>query len=179
MISAREITRRIFLKIAVLASGVLSLTPFFSLAKFLSSGGTTLRAERRKIAEVDELKPDEAKVFSYPVPEDPKRYPIQRLTSMLIRLPSGEYRGFNAVCTHLQCIAKYKPKGKAFTELGEHNIECPCHAAVFRATDGVPIAGPPFLLHLGALPVIELEIDDDGIYAIDIKGEIGVGRSWK
>jgi Rieske Fe-S protein len=53
---------------------------------------------------------------------------------ILVRLPSGEWRAFTAVCTHLQCTVQYRP------DL-EH-MWCPCHNGQFDLT-GKNVAGPP------------------------------------
>jgi Rieske Fe-S protein len=53
---------------------------------------------------------------------------------ILVRLPSGEWRAFSAVCTHLQCTVQYR------TDL--ERIWCPCHNGQFDLT-GRNVAGPP------------------------------------
>jgi nitrite reductase/ring-hydroxylating ferredoxin subunit len=45
----------------------------------------------------------------------------------------GEFKGFSAVCTHMQCIVDQVTDG---------TIECPCHGSTFSVTDGHVIAGP-------------------------------------
>jgi cytochrome b6-f complex iron-sulfur subunit len=53
---------------------------------------------------------------------------------ILVRTPSGEFRAFSAVCTHLACIVQYRP------DLG--HIWCACHNGHFDLS-GTNIAGPP------------------------------------
>ena len=53
---------------------------------------------------------------------------------LLIRLENGEYRAFNASCTHLSCTVQYRE------DLGV--IWCACHNGKFN-TNGINIAGPP------------------------------------
>ncbi len=53
---------------------------------------------------------------------------------ILVRLPSGEWRAFSAVCTHLQCTVQYR------TDL--ERIWCPCHNGQFDLT-GRNVSGPP------------------------------------
>ena len=45
----------------------------------------------------------------------------------------GEYKGFSAVCTHVGCICN---------QVADGTINCPCHGAKFKITDGSVVAGP-------------------------------------
>ena len=82
----------------------------------------------------DELAPNAAKVFSFGV-----------RPAILIRLPSGDYRAFSAVCTHLQCTVQYRSE--------QHDIWCACHNGVYDL-NGRVVSGPPprpleeFAVHL-------------------------------
>lgn len=53
---------------------------------------------------------------------------------ILVRLPSGEWRAFSAVCTHLQCTVQYRPDLE--------QIWCPCHNGHFDLS-GKNVSGPP------------------------------------
>lgn len=53
---------------------------------------------------------------------------------ILVRLPSGEWRAFSAVCTHLQCTVQYR------SDLEQ--IWCPCHNGHFDLF-GKNVSGPP------------------------------------
>lgn len=46
---------------------------------------------------------------------------------------AGEFKGFSAVCTHMQCIVDAVADG---------TIDCPCHGSQFSAVDGHVVAGP-------------------------------------
>src|SRR3989338_4241785 len=70
-----------------------------------------------------ELKPNSAKIFRFG--SEP---------AILVRTPSGEYRAFSAVCTHLSCTVQYR------ADL-EH-IWCACHNGHFDLY-GRNIGGPP------------------------------------
>jgi Rieske Fe-S protein len=45
----------------------------------------------------------------------------------------GEFKAFSAVCTHVGCICNQVANG---------TINCPCHGAKFKITDGSVVAGP-------------------------------------
>lgn len=46
---------------------------------------------------------------------------------------AGEFKGFSAVCTHMQCIVDQVANG---------TIDCPCHGSQFSVKDGSVVAGP-------------------------------------
>jgi Rieske Fe-S protein len=46
---------------------------------------------------------------------------------------AGQYKAFSAVCTHVGCICNQVAGG---------TINCPCHGAKFKITDGSVVAGP-------------------------------------
>jgi Rieske Fe-S protein len=74
-------------------------------------------------ARVGEVKPNSGKIFRF-----------GSKPGILVRLPSGEWRAFSAVCTHLQCTVQYR------TDL--ELIWCPCHNGRFDLT-GRNVSGPP------------------------------------
>ncbi len=53
---------------------------------------------------------------------------------LLVRLPTGDFRAFSAVCTHLACRVRYLPDVK--------QIWCACHNGYYDLT-GKNVAGPP------------------------------------
>lgn len=53
---------------------------------------------------------------------------------LVIRMDDGSFRGFVALCTHLNCIVAYSEAHK--------QIECHCHNGVY-SLDGKNISGPP------------------------------------
>jgi len=53
---------------------------------------------------------------------------------ILIRTPTGEFRAFSAICTHLDCIVQYRD------DLS--HIWCACHNGHYDLT-GLNISGPP------------------------------------
>jgi cytochrome b6-f complex iron-sulfur subunit len=54
--------------------------------------------------------------------------------AIVVRLATGEFRAFSAVCTHLQCTVQYRPD----MEL----VWCACHNGRFDLT-GRNVGGPP------------------------------------
>jgi len=46
---------------------------------------------------------------------------------------AGDFKGFSAVCTHMQCIVDQVANG---------TIDCPCHGSQFSIKDGSVVAGP-------------------------------------
>jgi len=46
---------------------------------------------------------------------------------------AGQYKGFSAICTHVGCICNQVAGG---------TIDCPCHGAKFKITDGSVVTGP-------------------------------------
>ena len=74
-------------------------------------------------ARVSDVKPNGGKIFRF-----------GSRPGILVRLPSGEWRAFSAVCTHLQCTVQYR---------GDlEQIWCPCHNGHFDLT-GRNVSGPP------------------------------------
>jgi len=53
---------------------------------------------------------------------------------ILIRTPSGEFRAFSAICTHLQCTVQYREDLR--------HIWCACHNGHYDL-NGKNIASPP------------------------------------
>jgi Rieske Fe-S protein len=45
----------------------------------------------------------------------------------------GQFKAFSAVCTHVGCVCNAVAGG---------TINCPCHGAKFKISDGAVVAGP-------------------------------------
>ena len=71
----------------------------------------------------DELSPNTGKIFKF-----------GSRPGLLIRLASGEYRAFSAVCSHLQCTVQYR------TDLSQ--VWCACHNGRYNV-NGEVLSGPP------------------------------------
>ncbi len=70
---------------------------------------------------------------------------------VVVTQPSrGQFKGFSAVCTHMQCIVD---------QIADGTINCPCHGSKFSVTDGHVVAGPA----PRPLPAQSLKIQSDQI----------------
>ena len=94
------------------------------------------------------MRPGTAIMFGYPQEHDP---------CLLIRTRDGKLLAYDQKCTHLSCAVVPK--------IDEGILHCPCHEGVFDLATGRNIAGPP----PRPLPVIELEVIGDDIFAIGVK----------
>ncbi len=99
------------------------------------------QATEVKIAAVDDVTTGSAKNFVF-----------NTKAAVLLHTPAG-FRAFGAVCTHLGCIAYWKPE--------ENDIFCPCHLGRYNPNTGAVISGPP----PSPLPAIDIAIRDGDVYA--------------
>jgi nitrite reductase/ring-hydroxylating ferredoxin subunit len=76
--------------------------------------------------------------------------PFGSAPAIVIRTPTGEYRAFSAVCTHLSCTVQYRPDLQ--------HIWCACHNGHYDLF-GRNIAGPP----PRPLEPYDVKISDDEI----------------
>ena len=98
-----------------------------------------------KIANVDEVPAGSVKKFMF-----------NGKASVLLHMPAG-FRAFGSVCTHLGCIAYWKPD--------ENLIFCPCHLGKFDPNTGAVVSGPP----PSPLPAIEIVVKDGAVFALKWK----------
>lgn len=98
-----------------------------------------------KIASVDEVPTGSAKKFMF-----------NGKASVLLHMPGG-FRAFGAVCTHLGCIAYWKPE--------DNVVFCPCHLGKFDPNTGAVISGPP----PSPLPMIDISVKEGAVYALKWK----------
>lgn len=141
--SDSAITRRDFLRVAVLTSAAL-FTGTVVLA-VLGRIDERRRGNPMPIASVGEVPEREALYFRYPTEDD---------RAVMIRRGEG-FAAYSQKCTHLSCGVFFEPDNDRFF--------CPCHDGAFAAETGEPIAGPP----QRRLPRINLEIRDGTIWAIE------------
>jgi arsenite oxidase small subunit len=139
-----ELSRRVFLKLFLVFSGIVAALPFASYGGYLSFR-QEIKAEKKKIANLSEIMPNSALYFQWPT-DSP------RDMSILIADDSMKLFAYNAACTHLGCQVDYEP--------GLHLITCPCHGSIFDPASGRVMQGPA----LSSLTPIKLEVDQDEIY---------------
>ena len=120
-----EIGRRRLLDILLSVTGVGFLgAVFYPVIRYLTPPPVTEAAATSVVAAgVNELKPNSGKIFRF-----------GSKPGILVRLPSGEWRAFSAVCPHLQCTVQYR------SDL--ERIWCPCHNGHFDL-NGRNVSGPP------------------------------------
>ena len=114
------------------------------------------KPEAQKVAtlrQVQDLKPGEVQQFHYPGENDP---------CLLVRLADDgqkpRFVAYDQRCTHLSCGVIPDPHEP-------DKLFCPCHHGYFDCATGRPIAGPP----RRPLPLIELEVRGNDIYAVAVK----------
>ncbi|WP_102345076.1 ubiquinol-cytochrome c reductase iron-sulfur subunit [Bacillus sp. Marseille-P3661] len=139
--------RRAFLKTAVGASVTLGLATLPFTIKSMSKQGEEA-AEKFEVAKLADIPKGSSINFNYPTEHD---------QAILVHTKDGDIKAYNNKCTHLQC--------PVFYEKEEEILLCPCHKGYFSIATGHPVAGPP----QRELPLIELEVENDTIYAIGRK----------
>jgi Rieske Fe-S protein len=108
-----------------------------------SDGGKEV-ARGRVIAKESDLAPGSAFNFTDAATGRP---------SVLVRLKSGEFVAYSAVCTHQGCTVAYRDKGQGY-------LGCPCHGSVFDpARGGKVVSGPAD----EPLPRLRIEVRDGKI----------------
>ena len=123
--AAGEVSRRRLLDL-LLSGSVLAFlgAVFYPVFRYLTPPAMHEVAASSVVAgTLSELKPNSGKIFRF-----------GSRPGILLRLPSGEWRAFSAVCTHLQCTVQYR------TDLEQ--IWCPCHNGHFDLS-GKNVSGPP------------------------------------
>jgi len=136
-VSRRRLTEYLIgLVFIFLSSGVVATVLKYLWPKTVIGTATAI-----KIAAIDELKTELSKKFLF-----------NGKAAVLLKRPTG-YKAFGAVCTHLGCVAYWKPD--------ESIVFCPCHLGKFNPDTGAVISGPP----PSPLPEIDIEIKEGEIYA--------------
>ena len=117
--------RRTFLNV-ILSGGVLAFmgSVFYPILRFVIPPARSEATQTSVVAAtVDELGSNEGKVFRF-----------GSRPGLLVRLPTGDYRAFSAVCPHLQCTVQYR------SDLSQ--VWCACHNGMFNL-NGEVLTGPP------------------------------------
>ncbi|MFA5506300.1 MAG: Rieske 2Fe-2S domain-containing protein [Vulcanimicrobiota bacterium] len=143
------VSRRNLLRFMVVVSTGFAAGQFWIGGLALKKRGE--KHPRVEVARADQLGVGESLVFSYPEEHD---------RCLLVRTSQDEYVAFSQKCTHLACAVVPEPDKNRF--------HCPCHAGYFDIKTGRPLAGPP----RRPLPKIELEFDNNTIYAVGVIKEM-------
>ncbi len=144
---ANFVSRRDFAKFLVLTSGAFVAGQAWIAAKSLVRDRRP-KPGRMRIASLAALPPSSATMFAYPDDHDP---------CLLIRMPDGKLLAYSQKCTHLSCAV--------IPEIDRGILRCPCHEGIFDLATGRNVAGPP----PRPLPIIELEVAGDDVYAVGVK----------
>lgn len=97
---------------------------FYPILRFMNPPRLVESASSSVVAsKTTELKSNEGKIFKF-----------GSKPGILIRTPTGEYRAFTAICSHLDCTVQYRQDEKM--------IWCACHNGRYDLT-GKNISGPP------------------------------------
>ncbi len=123
--SPPELSRRSLLDV-FLSGGILAFlgAVFYPVARYLTPPKVDEVVTNSVVAaKVSDVTPNAGKIFRF-----------GSRPGILVRLPSGEWRAFSAVCTHLQCTVQYRPDLE--------QIWCPCHNGHFDLS-GKNVSGPP------------------------------------
>ena len=123
--TANDMSRRRLLDVLLSGSVFAFLgAVLYPVVRFLAPpAGQEAVASTVVAATVSEVKPNTAKIFRFGAKP-----------GILVRLSSGEWRAFSAVCTHLQCTVQYRSDVE--------RIWCACHNGTFDLS-GKNVAGPP------------------------------------
>jgi Rieske Fe-S protein len=164
-----RMSRRDFLKVMGGVSAVLAAAPFAAAGQYLIPQ-VPRTFKPVLIAKKQDVPVNGSVVFWFPFTTDPT------YTNILIHLPPDlatkagkEFVAYNRTCIHLQCLVSFLS--------GSEIIGCPCHGSIYRPSDGWPIGGPA--AEIGRyLPNVQLKIDGDDIYAVNVNlDDIGYGNS--
>jgi Rieske Fe-S protein len=124
-VSSPATPRRTFLNV-ILGGGAVGLlgSIFYPILQFVLPPKLSEAVAASVVAaKADELAPGTGKIFKFGTKP-----------GLLVRLSSGDYKAFSAVCTHLQCTVQYQ------ADLAQ--IWCACHNGHFNL-NGEVLAGPP------------------------------------
>jgi len=117
-----------------------------AIMKYLWPQGSASGAQNEvNIASVEEVQTGSAKKFLF-----------NGKAAVLLHMPAG-FRAFGAICTHLGCVASWKPD--------ENIIFCPCHLGKFDPNTGAVVSGPP----PSPLPAIDIVVKEGAVFALKWK----------
>ena len=118
-------TRRSFIDFLLNTSlGATVMSIVYPVVQFLIPPAVSEAQQNNVVAgSAKELKPNSGKVFKF-----------GSRPAIVVRTPTGEFRAFSAICTHLNCTVQYRDDFQ--------HIWCACHGGQFDL-NGLNVAGPP------------------------------------
>lgn len=168
--------KRSFLKVAVVASGLLAAGAAGSILRSVISPSTPPQSQtaptafpKVKVANLSDLAVGVPVIFNYPLDDEPNALVKlgQRATNGIG--PDEDIVAFSLICQHLGCIWGFLPTGtsppcnmsyKAPGPVGY----CCCHGSVFDVASAARVVGGP---SPRPQPQVTLELDTSGaIYAV-------------
>ena len=118
-------TRRSFIDFLLSTSlGATVMSVVYPVVQFLIPPAVSEAQQNNVVAgSAKELKPNSGKVFKF-----------GSRPAIVVRTPTGQFRAFSAICTHLNCTVQYRDDFQ--------HIWCACHGGQFDL-NGLNVAGPP------------------------------------
>jgi cytochrome b6-f complex iron-sulfur subunit len=118
-------TRRSFIDFLLSTSlGATVMSVVYPVVQFLIPPAVSEAQQNNVVAgSAKELKPNSGKIFKFGT-----------RPAIVVRTPTGEFRAFSAICTHLNCTVQYRDDFQ--------HIWCACHGGQFDL-NGLNVAGPP------------------------------------
>ncbi len=141
-VQKRQPSRRSFLTKGIISWLFLIFLPiFYGVLEFLTPiSSKAAKILRTLAATINELQKNSAKIVR-----------MGDLTAILVHTQSGEFKAFNAKCTHLGCIVEYRPENGGY-------FHCNCHGGEYDL-NGKNISGPP----PKPLTPLKVSLGDNGI----------------
>ena len=168
-------SKRTFLKVAVVASGLLAAGAAGSVVRSLISPTPTTGVAgpatfpKVKVADLSGLAVGVPVIFNYPLDDEPNVLVKlgQRATNGIG--PDGDIVAFSLICQHLGCIWGFLPTGTSppcnmSYKATEPTGYCCCHGSVYDLTNAARVVSGP---SPRPQPQVQLELDTSGaIYAV-------------
>ena len=150
---------------------VLATTSWREGVRLIRQNGTPVKLGDLQIGGVESVFPD---VFHGTLKADSPALLI-RMRPEDLKLPPEQqewaYQGhvvYSSICTHLGCPVK-------LYEQQTHNLLCPCHQSIFKASTGATVIFGPAAR---ALPQLAISVDDEGYFVAEGDFAEPIGPSY-
>ena len=169
-------SKRTFLKVAVVASGLLAAGAAGSILRSVISPSAPQQGQaapttfpKVKVANLTDLVAGVPLIFDYPLDNEPNAL-VQHARPATNGIgPDGDVVAVSLICQHLGCIWGFVPTGgsppcNAAYKAAEPLGYCCCHGSVFDLTNAARVVGGP---SPRPQPQVTLDLDASGaIYAV-------------